>query len=249
MTVNDAVTVCIKAFERPACLKRAVESVRDFYPDVKIMVADDSEKPAMLPGVTNYVLPFDTGLSFGRNRIIERVKTPFMFLMEDDAYFSEETDLESLRDAMRRTTFDILGVTLVEMPKKEAHPSGYHLYIRGDCGYFCPGNRGEQQGYPIYDYVPNVFMARSARLRWFKGWDEQFKICEHRDFFLRAKGRLLVGAMQSVAIMHEHIEDTRYRKFRRGSRVHHFWGLLCKKHRITHWHNNIQPHSPWEGDA
>ncbi len=247
MTVNDAVTVCIKAFERPACLNRAVESVRDFYPDVEILVADDSEKPALMPGVTNYVLPFDTGLSFGRNRMVERVKTPCFYLMDDDTYFYDETDLDVMLDTLERTDIDILGMTVIDTPKMYVHPNGYLIFIRGDVGYSMLGDHGEEGGALLCDLVENAFMARTASLRAFEGWDEALKIHEHGDFFLRAKGRLKVAFLPGPRVYHEHIADARYRTFRRGARSKTFAAMFFAKYGVTEWRSDAMGVPKWAG--
>jgi len=245
MNVNDAVTVCIKAFERPDCLKHAVESVRDFFPDVRIIVADDSEKPPMMGGVDNFVLPFYTGLSFGRNRMVERVRTKYMFLMEDDAYFNEETKLEAVLDVMEQTDFDILGITVVDMPDGHQHPNGYMIYLRGDYGYSDSGSYGEEAGCSLCDFVENIFMARTAALQAFEGWDEDLKIHEHGDFFLRAKSKLKVAAMIGPRIMHEHLEDARYASFRRGGRSRQFAEMNFKKQGVIGWRSTVMKQPNW----
>ena len=238
MTVNDDVTVCLKAFERPACLRRAVQSVRDYYPDVHILVADDSHNPVLVPGVDEWLfLPFDTGLSFGRNRMVEHVKTKYMFLMEDDAYFYENTRLEEQLEVMEQTDIDILGITVVDTPDMYVHPNGYLIFIRGETGYSVLGYHDEIAGCYVCDLVENIFMARTASLQAFEGWDEALKIHEHGDFFLRAKGQLKVAFMPWPRILHEHIDDARYVSFRRG-RSKKFAAMFFAKYGVTSWNSD-----------
>jgi len=209
--------------------------VREFYPDVRVLVADDSASPPMIPGVQNLVLPYDTGLSFGRNRMVERVETPFMFLMEDDAFVCDETDMERMLGIMERTDIDILGLTVVDMPKGFVHPNGYMIYIRGQYGYSELGSYGELEGCSICDFVENIFMARTSSLQAFEGWDERLKIHEHGDFFLRARGQLKVAFLPEPRIHHEHIEDPNYTKFRRGARSHKYRDRFFGKYSVVDW--------------
>ena len=65
----------IKTFERPAKLKRLVDSIRRLYPGLTIIVVDDSRHPRNLPEVENINLPFDSGVSAGRNAGVKAVGT------------------------------------------------------------------------------------------------------------------------------------------------------------------------------
>ncbi len=77
-------TAIIKTFERPRILRRLVSSIRRLYPDLKVIVADDSRSPVPVDGVTTIELPYNTGLTAGRNAALREVVTPYFLLLDDD---------------------------------------------------------------------------------------------------------------------------------------------------------------------
>src|SRR5947208_139 len=99
----DEVTIAIKTFERPESLKDLLVSIRQFYPDIRIIVADDSKKPhapriaKIFSNVECITLPFDVGISVGRNAMLKRIKTKYFVLCDDDFLFYEQTKLEKFK--------------------------------------------------------------------------------------------------------------------------------------------------------
>ncbi|KAG2460477.1 B4GN2 acetylgalactosaminyltransferase, partial [Polypterus senegalus] len=57
--ISSLVTITTKTFLRYAQLKKLIASVRQFYPEIKIIVADDSFKPQTVdePNVEHYIMP------------------------------------------------------------------------------------------------------------------------------------------------------------------------------------------------
>lgn len=71
--------VAIKTFNRAECLLITVASFKDKYPDIPIFVADDSFDDTVSQNLTQeydvtYIrLPVDSGVGYGRNRLIEHI--------------------------------------------------------------------------------------------------------------------------------------------------------------------------------
>src|SRR5690349_8798423 len=91
--VDDRLTIVIKTFERPRTIERLVDSIRRMYPSVPTVVVDDSRAPRELPGVETIVLPFDQGVSIGRQTGLDRVRTPYVMMLDDDFVFFSATRL------------------------------------------------------------------------------------------------------------------------------------------------------------
>ena len=72
-------------------------SIRKFFPTVRVLVGDDtfawyggSAPPwSRHPNTTLVALPTDAGLAFGRNVLVQMVKTPFLVVLEDDFVFTK----------------------------------------------------------------------------------------------------------------------------------------------------------------
>ena len=74
------VTSVIKTFERGKKLSRLVKSIRRTFPSLKIIVVDDSRHPTQMTGsnIQTIHLPFDSGVSAGRQVGLDSVNTPYM---------------------------------------------------------------------------------------------------------------------------------------------------------------------------
>ena len=94
-------TIGIKTFNRPLCLENCLQSIRKLYPKINIIVADDSndEIKDNNKKITNKYnadlidLPFDSGVSIGRNSIVNKVKTKYYLTLDDDNFIDENTKI------------------------------------------------------------------------------------------------------------------------------------------------------------
>ncbi len=83
-------TAIIKTFLRDDYFFECYRSLKDAYPKLKVLVADSGydteEKTKFIKdnGIEYYKLPFDSGICVGRNFLIEKVKTPYILVGDDD---------------------------------------------------------------------------------------------------------------------------------------------------------------------
>lgn len=93
--VKENVTVIYKSFERQEMAKRLYKNLQEFYPGLRVIIADDSSKPLDLQGDSLKIiqLPFNSGLSYGLNRALEKVETPYVMRMDDDELLTLKTCL------------------------------------------------------------------------------------------------------------------------------------------------------------
>ncbi len=112
-------TAIIKAFERPEALRRLVRSLRSFYPEMPILVLDDSFTPSPpLPGVTRIDSTPDIGASAGRNRLLSRVTTPLFWQLDDDFELTKQTRFELLAKPVSEGRADIVAGDAVRCKRK-----------------------------------------------------------------------------------------------------------------------------------
>lgn len=105
-------TVIYKSFERQKMAKRLYENLQTFYPGIRVIIADDSAEPLRLQDdpLTVIQLPFNSGLSYGLNKALERVETPYVLRMDDDELLTRRTKLtEQLRFLQRHSEVDLVG--------------------------------------------------------------------------------------------------------------------------------------------
>ncbi|MBN1260001.1 MAG: glycosyltransferase [Anaerolineae bacterium] len=194
-------TAIVKTFERPRAVARLVESLRRLYPDLRLLVVDDSREPAPLPGVEWITLPYDSGVSAGRSAGLQRVQTPFTLLLDDDFVFYRHSGVRAAFSAMQQyPEIDIMGGAALQLP--HFHAPDYRtagLYpttaapVRPIGSHIGP--------FPVYDKVPNFYIARTGRLR-LVDWDPQIKRMDHADFFTRARGVLTSVYNEKLRCLH-----------------------------------------------
>lgn len=187
--LEGRLTAVIKTFERPRILRRLIASIRRYDPDLHLIVVDDSREPVTLEGVTLIRLPYDSGVSAGRNAGLAAVETPYVLILDDDFVFSRRTRLDlALQTIERFDQVDILGGDVIQLPfYRRWDPSRAAIYptpVKATCPL------GSLIGtLPVCDKVPNFYIARTDALRRV-AWDPRIKRLDHADFFTRARGVL-----------------------------------------------------------
>ena len=106
------VTAVIKTFERPESLELLVTSIKKHFPELRILVGDDSFEPHPRDSFTQdnvqYIrFPKEIGVSAGRNALLDQVETPYFLLLDDDLELCADTRLDRLRDIVQQ--HDILA--------------------------------------------------------------------------------------------------------------------------------------------
>ncbi|KAM4721954.1 beta-1,4 N-acetylgalactosaminyltransferase 2-like isoform 2-T2 [Rhinophrynus dorsalis] len=73
--ISSMVTITTKTFLRYNKLRILIKSIRQLYPDVKIIIADDNENPEKIveANVEQYFMPFAKGWFAGRNLAVSQV--------------------------------------------------------------------------------------------------------------------------------------------------------------------------------
>lgn len=190
MKLNE-LTVLIKSFERIDALERCLRSVRKLLPGVGIIICDDSRSAPNIKLCDNesiHYAGYDRGLSYCRNELLKLCNTEYFLLMDDDTYLIE-CDLDEIGEAAHH--FDIVGGQVDGIPWRGAFRKNgerlIHLYDRTISNCY---------GYDIYDFIPNFFVGKTATVSKV-GWDNELKVSEHSEFFMRAKGKLHTTQLRS----------------------------------------------------
>jgi glycosyltransferase involved in cell wall biosynthesis len=197
----DAVTAVIKTFQRPRQVRRLVASIRRVQPDLPIIVVDDNRDPTPIPGTELLAMPFNSGISAGRNAALRRVETPYVLLLDDDFVFTRQTSLAGPIAAMEAVAdIDILGGAVVNLPDfsvndysliaMEGHPATPRFALGSMVG-----------GLAVHAKVPNFFVGRTERVL-SVGWTEELKVLEHAEFFWRAWGELTTVYDPTWRVLH-----------------------------------------------
>jgi len=213
--MNSELTLITKTMDRPKSLRKLLVSMKKYHPDIPIIVTDDSKVPYSKQIASGFnckaiEMKYDSGLSAGRNRALQEVKTPYFGICDDDHAMPNEKQLPRLLKKVKSAPCDIAGgfykhrgggkpINNLErfLPKRKRPGFPIQnrigtLSLRGKTLTF----RGHKEG-RLYDgqvdMCSNFFVARTDKVREMGGWDENIKIVrEHIDFFWEAKKAGLV---------------------------------------------------------
>lgn len=245
---GSEVTIIIKTFNRLGSLKRLLRSIDALLPEVPVIVADDSRKSAAAGLARSFPrldlqyihLPFDSGLSAGRNAMLAEVKTPWFLLCDDDFVFGSSSHFGPALKLMKEQGLDIVGGdffnyvsvaslrTLARLIVKERKrlwqwfmrksvTSRYigNFRITGDKIELLLTNREPPGPFTRCDVVNNFFLARTAAVSSVGGWDAELKVGEHEDFFYRVRNAgLKVAYMRGFGVKHYPAIRSNYRLYR-----------------------------------
>lgn len=217
----NRVTCGIKSFLREEKLEGCLKSLvgKGFN---SVIVADDGEisknKRALYDKYTHSLplelveLPFDTGISAGRNEIVKRCKTEYLLLLDDDQMIPDNiTSLLTIMDHDDR----LGGISGIWNEYGLLECSATDLEISRKCiirKIRLPKEKLETKNisYYCYDFIPNSTLFRIECLLT-QAWDPFYKIgSEHLDFYLAHKklGRWLFAISPDVVIQHDPSEKT-----------------------------------------
>lgn len=227
---SQEIAFCITTFERPRCCKNLVVSIREYYPKANIYVADQGKY------TTDYEaekirLPYDCGLSYARNYLWKHTKEPYKLLLDDDFIFTDETKIEKFHTLIDHC--DIVCGSVREKGKirnyeHDLRKVGSRLY------YDTPKRKMKSiEGIKCQrvDLALNFGLFRQDT----DTWDEALKICEHTDYYLRFKGKLLFTP--EVVVDHLRARPPKYRKLRRRP---NFYADFMIKHGLKEIDNGVR---------
>jgi glycosyltransferase involved in cell wall biosynthesis len=184
-----------------------------------VIVADDSPSLPDFIGpalqrfqVELHHLTFNVGLSAGRNYLVDQVTSPYFVLFDDDLLVIEDDFIEEMLDSLKRNGATITSASVEDGPGKrwfghftvEDHVLWRNYYLTNLPEFQCR-------------FCPNFFVANTEHFRKHKiCWDEQFKIEEHDDFFLRFPSTLKVFHLKKAMIRRSphRLENPKYNEFR-----------------------------------
>src|SRR5690606_24174372 len=101
-------------------------------PRLHIIVADDSKTPTPRQDVEYHSLPFDGGISFGRNFLVSKVRTEFLVLLDDDHVFTRRTDLGAMMTRLKTKSIDIIAGDYFDFGRKRKKLFGRFLFRQGN---------------------------------------------------------------------------------------------------------------------
>jgi glycosyltransferase involved in cell wall biosynthesis len=192
------------------------------YPDIRIIVADDSAKPHSITGAEHLLMPYDSGVSAGRNLALSKVDTPYVVTLDDDFIFNDRTQLSKWLEILENNTeIDIVGGQVDGHPQYQSS-----LHIEDNALIFKPNPRSRLRNFDLWDIVLQFWMGRTEKIRGIGGWSALFKTCDHIPFFCRALGKLNIVYTPGIVTGHMPIRDQNYFNHRNKRMQYHLNMLM-----------------------
>jgi GT2 family glycosyltransferase len=225
--------IIIKTFNRYSSLHNLLVSIEKYYPENRIIIADDSieyRKDFYTHNLNMEVLNLgvDVGLSYGRNEAMKLVKTDYALLLDDDFVFDERTDIHKLLTIAHHTNADVVGGSLDTNKRIDGYNQTMEITDR--VLQYTPSAHPYEEHqnikYQKADIVYNFGLFRKKHK-----WDNKIKIKgEHADYFLRLKKKKgKVYYVPSVVIQHHPYRPEEYKHFRQRNDGYFYF---FRKHKI-----------------
>lgn len=227
-SLENSVTIGIKTYICDNSIATQVEalvrSIRIHSPRLRVLLGNDGPK---LVGSHPFVhddpyteeveLPKRSGISFGRNFMVNLTRTRYFMLLDDDHLLDVTTNLTVLFEGIKNDKYDMVGLRVRNLPGIDEFERSRILIPRYVAKVqslkeriltLCVWN--ENNGPSIYgithpipvDVLHNAFIGRTDVLRKHP-WRNELKVNEHMTFFLDAKDAgVKVGYLPSVFVHH-----------------------------------------------
>jgi hypothetical protein len=228
---NARLSFMVKTFNRPRTVSHAVARLRERFPAHPVVVVDDSDDLYIADlasfGVAHLIIPFDAGLSRGRNIGIRHIDTEYFVMFDDDQFPADDLDLDAVVELMDvERDIDVIGGWEDDSPHVR---DSFQLTNHRDLmeRRHLPTGRLTAGGRHTYHMVQNQTLWRTEVVRARKlRWADHLKVGEHVDFFFRYRDQLTIVFIDHFHFSNvpSHLRDmdaavTDYARFRNRQRT------------------------------
>jgi glycosyltransferase involved in cell wall biosynthesis len=244
ITEKKEIAIGIKTFFREKTLFKTLDAIEKYFPlSYRLYIADDGrisvEKEYRYQKLTNegheiIKLPFNCGISTGRNEIIKKVKEDYVLITDDDIELQDSNIIMNMKRVLD-TKKDIgvcSGMLFSENGSflaSENYQKGVRFEIDRGMLFRYPSlhkiHKAGDSFYVYADQVVNFFLAKKAVFKDIK-WDNKIKVeWEHLDFFLRLKETKwkVASCINTKATHLQSINDSDYNYHRRSISNNYFF--------------------------
>lgn len=193
--------ICITTFLRDNLLYKTLDSIKEFpIKEAIILIADQGYRNEEKSITYDYYrslfnleidyLPFDCGLSAGRNFLIKKasdMQIPYCLISADSIQFDMHCDFEIIyRFLETDDSYGLVGFNLKNSKcnweyKMHLDKKGIHFIESDEFVTF------EQMSFKRVDIMRNIFIAKTDAIK--NLYNENFKLCEHELSFIELQKR------------------------------------------------------------
>jgi len=249
LATKKEIAIGIKTFLREESLFKTLDAVEKYVTmPYRLYIADDGEisikkeyryQQLAEKGHVIIKLPFNSGISVGRNEIIKKSIEDYILIMDDDLVLQDPKSIINMKKVL--DSEDDIGLCSGMLFSESGEYIVNAAYQRGLQFKFDRGMLSRHPGpakiyktgnlmYLYADQVVNFFLAKRSVFDDVM-WDNRIKVeWEHLDFFLMLKKTKwrAVACVNAKATHMKSIHDPTYNYFRRSSSNNYFYN----KHEI-----------------
>ena len=233
--------------KRNNCVKKTIESIQKYCPQMKIYIADQNEPSGEMMqfyeahNVEYYFVEPNSGLSKNRNFLVNKVKEEYIFIGDDDFTFTNKTKIKIMQEILdENKTIGIVGGELSETSNychrliwDNKKKIVYMIQIDEEFLYTKKNHK-----FMYTDLVLNFFLAKKEVLKECK-WDDDLKLAEHLEYFLRFKEtKWKVAYTPNVFAIHDRERPDDYIEYRHQAKK--YYKIMLKKYNMKDLSNIIQ---------
>lgn len=192
--MTNTIAILDTTFLRNELAFKTIQSIQpSLSEDVILLIGDQNKKENIINQNPNwhytyhYNLPFDCGLSYGRNFLVDKaykLGCKYCLITADSILFTDKYDFNPIIETMEYKNIGLVGLELknrvywncdISLIEKE------HFLLDAPKReqWICDGII-----YQPCDVVKNFFIAKTETLMDIQ-WDKNLKLAEHEDFFWR----------------------------------------------------------------
>jgi len=241
---KNGIAIGIKTFFREELLFKALDSIEEYFPlPYRLYIADDGDvsdrkeyryQQLANSGHTIIKLPFNSGISVGRNQIVKHAIEDYILIMDDDISIQDPKTIINMKNVLDAK--DDIGICSGVLYSENGSYLISEKYQKGlrfelDRGMLIrhPSIKNiykvKNSMYVYADQVVNFFLAKREVFDEVR-WDNRIKVgWEHLDFFLQLKKTKwkVASCLNSKAIHMNSIHDPNYNYFRRSVSNNYFY--------------------------
>jgi len=198
----DNLTAIVICFMRTQYTIDCIKSLRETYPDIKIIVGEQVEVSPDKDVVdacekyhaTYVCLPWDCGVGSSRNMLINFAETDYILVGDDDFLYDNNARVVQMLTFIKDTDFDLIGGRIVEKGSIRNYQG--HIEIGNDYIKTTPiqnpeivkgFNHTSGLRYEECDLTFNFFIIKKSTAQECP-WDNVIKVAyEHHHFFIGLK--------------------------------------------------------------
>jgi len=242
--MNDKIAIIFTTFLRNGLAMDTIASILgNWRDDYVLLVADQNRPGAYLfekpdDKINYYQLPFDCGLSYARNFLVQKAKEmgcEFCLVTADSIAFEKQLDLDPIKNFLRRCdNRGLVGFNLEGRAKWEWNFGGLdaHNFI-----LTVPKEQivGVNINYVKVDLCKNFYLAKTEMLVEIP-WDNDLKVAEHEDWAWRVKqnGKYLLFSTGYITAKYIDSKSPEYLVYRQRM-YNEFRNKLRAKYKIDGW--------------